>query len=382
MGFYPGSAVETTLYAMMEKGELANPLWFNEFVTAGTDRYGPPKGSIRMWAYQALLYYGQVFLAWTFNTHLGGEEQALFGLIDHDGTPSWKYREWARIADEFKKLQGLGFPRDHRPEVAIAYSFDSAIASRPPSGNTARDYYSTPYLQQVTNAFQSFYDDNIDVAVLNPAVSRLQYKLLVVPGLYVMDERSAANIRRYVADGGTVVMTAFSAKVDEHSQWFATPLPGRLDDVFGLRTAEFYRRRPLPEISFAGQTATASLDFYEVLEARTAKTLASFTNTPERSPAITVNQFGKGRAIYLAVPAQPSMLGPLLRSLYASLGIERGPVTPPGVSARVVDGRTLYVNTNAAAVDIQVQGERVGVIGGRRCRGVLHLEPYEVELLQ
>jgi hypothetical protein len=47
-----------------------------------------------------------------------------------------------------------------------------------------------------------------------------------------------------------------------------------------------------------------------------------------------------------------------------------------------VDGRTLYVNTNATAVDLQVEGERVGVIGGRRHRGVLHLEPYDVELLQ
>jgi beta-galactosidase len=335
-----------------------------------------------MWAYQALLYYGQTFLAWTFNTHLGGEEQALFGVIDHDGTPSWKYREWTRIAREFKTLEGLGFPRNRRPEVAIAYSFDSAIASRPPSGNTARDYYSIPYAQQVGLAFQSFYDDNIDVALLNPAASSLDYKLLVIPGLYVMDERSAANIRRYVHDGGTVIMTAFSAKVDEHSQWFATPLPGRLDEVFGLRTAEFDRQAPPPEMTFGGQAAKASLDAYEVLEPKTARTLATFTNTPERSPAVTVNTYGKGQAIYVAVPAQPSMLGPVLRSLYASLTIERGPVTPPGVSARVVAGRTLYVNTTTAGVDIPIDGRKEGVIGGQPHDRVLHLDPYGVELLQ
>jgi len=382
MGYYPGSAVDTTLLSLLAKGELPTPIWFNEFTTAGSDRYGPPQGSIRMWAYEALLHYGQVFLAWTFNTHRGGEEQALFGVLDHDGTPSWKYREWQRIAQEFSKLEKLGFPRDRRPEVAIAYSFDTAIASRPPAGNTARDYFSTPYYEQVSHAFEPLYEDNIDVALLNLGHSSLQYKLLVVPGLYVMDERSAAAIRRYVQDGGTVVMTAFSAKVDEHSQWFDTPLPGRLDDVFGIRTSEFYRQSVPPEMSFEGRDLKASLDFYEVLEPRSARTLAAFTNTPERSPAVTVNDYGKGRAIYVAAPAQPSILGPILRSLYAGVGIERGPLTPAGVSARLVEGRTLYVNTTAKAVDVKVAGDKEGVITGKRHSGVLHLEPYEVDLLQ
>ena len=382
MGFYPGSAVDTTLLSLLVRGELPTPIWFNEFITAGSDRYGPPKGSIRMWAYEALLHYGQAFLAWTFNTHRGGEEQALFGVLDHDGTPSWKYREWQRIAREFSQLEKLGFPRDRRPEVAIAYSFDSAIASRPPSGNTARDYFSTPYYDQVSRAYQPLFEDNIDVALLNLTNSTVQYKLLVVPALYVMDERSAAAIRRYVAGGGTVVMTAFSAKVDEHSQWFDTPLPGRLSDVFGIRTSEFYRQSAPPEMSFEDRIVKGSIDFYEVLEPRGARTLATFTNTPERSPAVTVNQYGKGRAIYVAVPAQPSILGPVLRSLYASVGVERGPATPAGVNARAVAGRTLYVNTTDKPVDVLIAGSREGVLTGKRYAGVLHLEPYDVDLLQ
>src|ERR1039457_5662218 len=84
-----------------------------------------------MYAYVALLIGAQAALAWSFNSHVGGEEQALFGLLDHDGTPSWKVGEFARIASEFKQLSKLGFPRYTRPEVAIAYSFDSFIASDP-----------------------------------------------------------------------------------------------------------------------------------------------------------------------------------------------------------------------------------------------------------
>jgi beta-galactosidase len=381
-GFYPGTPLDAIVGVLLTKGDLPTPTWYNEFVTGGGGNYGGPKGIIRMWAYVGLLNYGQTYLAWTFNTHRGGEEQALFGLLDHDGTPSWKYTEFKQIATEFAHLEKLGFPRFHKPEVAIAYSFESSIASHPSSG-TARDYYSTSYREQVNSALQPFFEDNIDAAIINIAYDPLDgYKLLVISGDYVMDEASATAIRNFVKNGGTAIMTAFSAKVDEHNQWFNTPLPGRLSDVFGLRTAQFYRPPTPPAVSFNGKSLQASNSFYEVLEPRTAKTLAMFTNLAEPSPAITDNLYGKGHAIYLATPAQISILGPLVESLYAPLGIERGPVTPSGVYARIVEGRTLYVNSTGETKTIAVDGEKRGVISGRQYKDSLVLAPYQVDLLQ
>jgi beta-galactosidase len=336
-----------------------------------------------MWAYLALIDYGQTFLAWTFNTHRGGEEQALFGLLDHDGTPSWKYAEFKQIATEFAKLQRLGFPHYHKPDVAIAYSFESNIASHPPGpSNTVRNYFTVGYTDQVESALQPFFEDNIDVAIINIGHSTIDYKLLVVPADYVMDSASADAIRNYVRNGGTVIMTAMSAKVDENSQWFDTPQPGRLSDVFGIRTEEFYRPSTPPEFSLTGKAVKTTIAFYEVLEPKTAKTMTTFTNTPEKSPALTVNSYGKGRAIYVGVPAQMSVLAPLVRSLYADLRIERGPETPSGVYARVVEGRTLYVNTTTHEKTITIRGSGRGVINGRSYARTLQLKPYDAELVE
>jgi beta-galactosidase len=382
-GFYPGDPLSATLGVLLTKGDLPTPTWYNEFVTGGPGNYGGPKGKIRMWAYMGLIDYGQTVLAWTFNTHQGGEEQALFGLLDHDGTPSWKYGEFKQIAGEFKKLQTLGFPRFHKPEVAIAYSFDSRIASRPPgTNNSARDYFTLNYTEQVASALEPFFDDNIDVATIDVAHSVLDYKLVVVPADYVMDAASADALRKYVEGGGTVVMTAMSAKADEHSQWFNTPQPGRLSDVFGIRTEEFYRPKTMPEMTFDGKTLKATIGFYEVLEPRTATALATFTNTDEKSPAITVNSFGKGHAIYVGVPAQLSVLGPLVRGLYPKLGIERGPATPAGVYSREVEGRTLYVNTTGEEVSIEISGEKHGLISGKIYTDVVRLKAYDVDLVE
>ncbi|WAC49448.1 beta-galactosidase [Asticcacaulis sp. SL142] len=101
-GYYAGDPISGGFETLMMKGTLPTPVWFNEFQAGGGGFYGA-KGRSRMWAHFGLLNGGQAVLAWTFNSHLGGEEQALFGLVDHDDTPSWKLDEFATIAKEFKQ---------------------------------------------------------------------------------------------------------------------------------------------------------------------------------------------------------------------------------------------------------------------------------------
>ena len=382
-GFYPSDPVSGVFGALTTKGDLATPIWFNEFTAGGGGDYGTP-GRSRMYAYLALAVGAQGILAWTFNSHLGGEEQALFGLVDHDGTPSWKVDEFARIGAEFRQLSQLGFPRYTHPEVAIAYSFDSFVGSHPngPS-STTRQYFKPSYTDQVQGAFEPLFRDNIDTAIINIGHDSLSpYKLVVVPADYVMNAASAKAIRDYVSGGGTVLMTAFSAKVDEHGQWFDAPLPGRLSDVFGLRTAAFYSPNEEPEFELRGEKVKGSLRYYEVLEPQTAQTLATFSNIPGHPSAVTVNRYGKGQAIYLAAPSQSSVIGPIVRSLYEPLGIEPGPKTPDGVYARVVNGRTLYVNTTDEEKSVSVGRKVQGVLSHQSYDGEIKLGPYHVELVQ
>ncbi len=382
-GFYPSDPISGVFGALTTKGDLATPMWFNEFVAGGGGYYGTPGRSL-MYAHLGLMMGAQGILAWTFNSHQGGEEQALFGLVDHDGTPSWKVDEFARIAAEFRQLAQLGFPRYIHPQIAIAYSFDSFVDSHPngPS-NTTLQYFKPSYTEQVQGAFESFFRDNIDTAIINIGHDSLSpYKLVVVPADYVMDTDSAKAIRDYVSGGGTVLMTAFSAKVDEHGQWFDTPLPGRLSDVFGLRTAQFYSPNDMPEFELHGEKAKASIRYYEVLEPQAAQTLATFSNISGHPPAVTANRYGKGQAIYLAAPAQSSLIGPIVRSLYEPLGIQPGPKTPEGVYARVVNGRTLYVNTTDEEKDVAVGMKAHGVLSHKSYDGRVKLGPYQVDLVE
>ncbi len=57
-------------------------------------------------------------------------------------------------------------------------------------------------------------------------------------------------------------------------------------------------------------------------------------------------------------------------------------MTPDGVSARIVDGRTLYVNTTAKPAKVTINGRRTDALTGRTATGTVDLEPYGVALMR
>src|SRR5690606_37207072 len=110
--------------------------------------------------------------------------------------------------------------------VGLAFSFPSQMASA-----------SLPerHDSQLQACWNLFYWRNMDARVLEISKSALDYKILFVPGVAVMDEVTANKIRDYVKNGGTVVMTSNSSIVDTTGQVFASTRPGLLSDVFGIR---------------------------------------------------------------------------------------------------------------------------------------------------
>jgi beta-galactosidase len=379
-------------------GELDQPIWCLEVQTGDFGGYASPHGAMRMYAYLSLIHRAQAVCAWTWRTMLGGEEQYVFGLVDHDGVPGWKYDEFARIAEEFKQLEDHGLPRALNPDIAIAYSYETLKVM---AGNPS--YYKTDYTEQVLQAYSALEEANLDCNIIDLRSIQKAYKLIIVPGHAIMDEASAAALRAFVENGGTVVMTAYSAKVDDNNRVFDTTLPGRLSDVFGIRCGAFVRTRSHTPIENAGglektelglerekptivmdsEQFQPTLDYYEILEPRTAEIVASFSNTREASPAVTRNKFGQGEAIYVALPANTAFLKALLDRLYPSLGIDKGMATPPGVAARHLgNGKAIYVNTTGMPQTVALQQAGKGILSNQSVEHKLQLEAYGAEVVQ
>lgn len=386
-GFYPGPSL-TTNWGIMEhlfgitriQYESTNPFWCSEFTTMTA-----VPNSIRKSAYVSLMYGNQMVCGWTWQSMHGGEEQYLQGMLDWDDVPNRKYDEYRKIATEFKKIEQY-FPYKLQAEAGLAFSFPSQMACRS---------FPVQHQNQVQSCFNLFYKRNMDVRMLDISNSSLDYKLLIIPGMTVMDQASATKIRDFVKSGGTVIMTGNSAVVDETGQVFATTRPGYLDDVFGIRVAGFEETDVLNEISrksysgnklelnYKEQVIQTESKRFDIIESKGAGVLGSVTSLHDDYPIITSNTYGKGKAIYVGLPAIAEVIDPILDELIAELSMKKGPDVPDGVMARYIDNKhIIYFNTNNEPKTISINGKAESLLFDRKYNNTLTIDPQEPEFIE
>ena len=360
--------------------ESAEPFWCNEFTTATAT-----PNACRKQAYASLMFGNQMVCGWTWQTMHGGEEQYLQGLMDWDGIPNRQYYEYKKIASEFKKIEKY-LPYQPKAEVGLAFSFPSQIAS-----------YSFPeqHEGQAGTCFNQFFARNIDVKMLDITRSNLNYKLLIVPGLTVMDPLTADKIRDYVSNGGTVLMTSYSAVVDTTNKVFASTRPGLLDDVFGIRLGSFEELQSMNEVSrinYSGKKVRVNYreknyesesTRFDLIDLKGAKAIANITSLDKDYPIVTLNEFGKGKAIYIGLPARGEILDPILDDIINELAIKKGPDVPDGVMARQIDeNHFIYLNTNSEPVNILQKGELRSLLFNKDHQDEFTIDPFEPEFIE
>ena len=388
VGHYPdyemNEQVHYTFTTIQERlNEQDQPLWCLEFISGANSIYSGPEGYVRMQAFLCLQHRMQMMLGWTWRTMLGGEEQFYNGLLGHDGIPNPVFYEYARLAKDFRRLERYGFPYQPQPEIAVAFNQDSLWASQ-----YSATHFAQPYTQAVLYAQKALFEQNRDYNMVDLRRLKKQYKLLIVPNHIVMEPAAAETIRTYVAGGGTVLMTGYSATLDETGKVFDVPRPGGISDVFGIRVAGFdragkpdregYIQSPKRTITRGDCQITIHADYVERLELREAEAFAALDNG---QCAISVHAYGKGKAYYLAPESNAELLSWMMDQVAAEIGLTPPPDAPKGVQAREISpGQVLYVNTTNQSIPIRLKGTFMGILSEKQYRNEITLSPYEAEL--
>jgi len=269
--------------------------------TIGWDSKGqfpPYDGQLRLDVYTHLSSGANMVEYWHWHSIHNGQETYWKGLLGHDLEPNRVYNEASRTAHELQRIGPEIVDLTPTNKVAILYSNDSYYGIEFMKFSDTANYRSV--MRQMYNAL---YRGNVGVDFVFPASTNLSdYKLIVVPPLYVASDELLNRLVEYVRGGGHLVMAFKSGFTNEYDTVRWQMAPGPLRQAAGFRCQEFSSLAhplPLKGDPFKDAANNKVSDWAEMLILEGAQGIAYYDHPFfGKYPAITRNRFGNGTFTY------------------------------------------------------------------------------------
>ncbi|MEU9852499.1 beta-galactosidase [Streptomyces sp. NPDC047974] len=270
---------------------------------------------------------GAMFFQWRQSRR--GAEKFHSAMVPHGGTDT---RIWREVVGLGAGLAALEEVRDSRtvPDVAMLWDWQSWWAQklewRPNEAHDARE--------RADSFYETLYDRHLTVDFAHPEADLSAYPLVVVPALYLMTEAAGRNLREYVENGGTLVVSYFSGIVDEHDAVHPGAYPGALRDVLGLTVDEWSPLLDHQRVGLSGPGGAALTGdvWTEFVRPRGAETVWTYADGPAAGgPAVTRHRLGRGTAWYVSTRLDAASLDAIVAAAAEDAGIPSRPSLPRDV---------------------------------------------------
>jgi beta-galactosidase len=240
---------------------------------------------------------GVLFFQWRQSR--GGAEKFHSAMVPHGGTDTQVWREVVRLGADLAAAEELA-GSTVSAEVAIVYDWQSAWAL----ANPAHPSVDVKYRREVEAVYASLWRGGVTVDFVPPGGDLGDYRLVLAPCLHAVAPEEAANLERYVAGGGHLLLTYFSGIVDRDDRVLPGGYPGAFRSLLGLTVEEFY---PLQDGEVVTLDDGSAATFWsEVVRPGDAEVLAGFASGPNRGgAAVTRHVVGDGVAWYVATSLRP-----------------------------------------------------------------------------
>ena len=346
-------------------------------------------GVIRLFTYQLLSRGASGVMYYQWRQPRIGNEKFSGAVLSHHARPeSRTFKEITQISEEIKLLAPV--LKDSRvvAEACILYSHDNEWTLQQPM-QPNKFFNLRDHIQLFYNAL---HDRNISVDFARPSEDLSKYKLVFAPSLHLLSAGEADMLKLYVQNGGTLVATFNTGLVNEHSVAADNGYPHNLTDLFGLEVVEF---DPLPpgeenHLSFKGAFPTNHLHparlWCDIIDPKECQVLAAYAKDFYAGrPAMTMNTFGLGKAIYIGTQSHQLFYYDLvgwLRQVCNLHPLLKVPDTVQ-VSMREKDGTRIFflLNHQNSPVRIQFYKPMHDFLTGNTFSGNYDLQPHGVLVL-
>jgi beta-galactosidase len=300
-------------------------------------QFPPYDGQLRLDVYTHISSGANMVEYWHWHSIHYGQETYWKGVLGHDLEPGRPYAEVSRTAHELQKIGPEIVDFKRKNDTAILYSRDSYYGIQFMKFSD-RDNYQTVLHQM----YRALYRQNVGVDFVFPDSTNFSdYKVILVPPLYIASDELLARLSDYVRGGGNLVVAFKSAFCNEYSTVRWERAPGPLRKAAGLSYQEFSSlREPLKlkgDPFHMGQENKV-FDWAEMLLPEGAEPLAYYDHPFfGKYPAITRNHFGGGTLTYEGTLLSNELQERVLHEVLKSAGLV-GPDQNLPASIRVKHG--------------------------------------------
>ena len=346
----------------------------------------PEKGQVRLWTHQAVAHGAMGVNYFRWDTATFGAEEYWHGILNHDRSKSPGYDEIKQAVKELKALGPEVLNSNYAADAALVFDYDCSWAVKIQPG-----HHALSYMAQVTAWYAAISASHTGIDVIAPGVDLAAYKILFAPVTYVLSEAQAARIRAFVQGGGMFVTNFRLGVKTETSQIVRTPLPGLLRDVMGVTIADYvpiYSAKQGVKFSstLAGPDAACGI-WADILQPSGAEVLGSYTSGEHAGEAaVTMNTFGKGKAVYIGPDLDAASLARVLRTLAALAGVKQPLEVSSGVELTVRksgDKQWIFLlNHTATAQKVSLPKPFTDLLTKEAQSGTIELSGYGVKVLQ
>ncbi len=380
-------------------GDIARSLKRDNYLVLETQAQGYPdwtpyKGQLRLQAYSHIASGSNSVMYWHWHSIHNSFETYWKGVLSHDFQENDTYREACIIGREFSETGSRLVNLKKENDVAVLISNEALTALKWFGIEaTAAGDNGIGYNDVVRWIYDTLYGMNVECDFLWPESENFgQYKVLIAPALYAAPDALLERLNQYVQDGGSLLATFKTGFANENVKVSHETQPHILSRSLGIKYHQFTFPRG---VKISGKIAEESGDrevkaFMELLEPDSAEVLAFYDHYNWKSyAAVTKNEYGKGKAVYVGCMTGNTVLERLLDDLLKEAGVERAGERFPVIVRKGKNdfGRTVrfYLNYSAQrqTADCGSSDSRELLSGrGLKRRETFVIEPWGVKILE
>ncbi len=241
----------------------------------------PLPSQIRLWTYQSIAHGAVGVLYFRYRTALYGAEQLWHGIYDHDKEENYRSREIRKISEELSRVGDIFLNQRQHNDVAILVDYHNNCNVKAEPFFTNDNWY----------IFTELNKKNIHSDIIYNLDGIEKYKVLVIPHIAIMNEKTVEKIKSFTDNGGIAIISARSGIKDEFANYRLLKGTGILKELTDS-SVEWFTSQPEHSKQFVKMAdKTYAVDkYYEMLSTVNGESVAEYTEGfCKDKPAIVKN---------------------------------------------------------------------------------------------